>query len=389
MKNSKNFTLIYWAAVAVMLILGVFGLYWRLTTGHEMANYGQLIVWGLWVVMYIFFVGISAGSFMLVALAYTFGIERFRPLGRLALLTSLVALPVGLLNIWFDLGHMERFFETLTRPSFSSMLPYEIWLYTGFLIVLALMIWVEFRKGDQDKSKTLKILSTIGFVMVILFESAGGAIYGVDKARPLWHGGLIPLLFLLSALSVGTATVTGIYAFFSKDRGTEKHRELVADLGKLMLGFVVLEALFTFASYFVAFYGAVPSEITPLKTILVGPLWFIFWIGQIGLGLVLPVFLLWWNRTRKNPAWVGVAGFGIMIATLAMRWNLIVPALALPELQGLIDATPSPRITSFYVPSMMEWFLSIGFLGLGLAAFAIGAKWFLSQPQDVKEASNG
>jgi len=389
MKNTKSFVFTYWAAIAVMLILGAFGLYWRLTTGHVMANYGQLIVWGLWVAMYIFFVGMSAGAFMIASLVYTFGVERFRPLGRLALLTSLVAMPVGLLNIWFDLGHMSRFFETLSRPNFSSMLPIEVWLYIAFLIVLALMVWIEFRKEDQSKGKTLKTLSTIGFVLVILFESAGGAIYGVDKARPAWHGGMIPVLFLLSAFLVGTATITGIYAFFSKDSGTDKHRQLVADLGKLMLGLVVLEALFSFISYFVAFYGAVPSEVLPLKTIFFGPLWYVFWIGQVGLGVVLPILLLWWNRTKENPVWVGVAGFGIMVAALAMRWNLIVPALALPELQGLVDATPSPRITTFYVPSAMEWFLSIGILGLGLAAFAIGAKWFLSQPKDVKEASNG
>jgi hypothetical protein len=37
----------------------------------------------------------------------------------------------------------------------------------------------------------------------------------------------------------------------------------------------------------------------------------------------------------------------------------------------------------------MEWFLSIGIFGLGLAAFALGAKWFLSQSQGVKEVSNG
>jgi len=385
MKSSKSFAITYWAAIAVMLVLGAFGLYWRLTTGHVMANYGQLIVWGLWVAMYIFFVGVSAGAFMVASLSYVFGIERFRPLRRLALLISTVAMPLGLLNIWFDLGHMSRFIEMYTRPSFTSMLSLEVWLYTAFLIVLALMIWLEF----TNKPSALKMLSTIGFVLVILYEGAGGALYGVAAARPAWHGGLFPLLFILSAFSVGVATLGATYAFFSKDHGTEQHRQVTVDLGKLLLGLVVLEALFTFSQYSIGLYSSVPGEVAPLMETLTGPFWYVFWIGQLGLGMVLPLVILFWQRTRENTVWVGVAGIGVFLATFGMRLNIVIPALALPELQGLIEATPSPRISALYIPSAMEWFLSIGIVGLGLAAFAIGAKWFLSQSQDVKEVSNG
>ncbi|HIC89837.1 MAG TPA: hypothetical protein EYP04_10610 [Anaerolineae bacterium] len=385
MKNNKGLYLAYWAVVLVMLALGAVGLYWRLTAGHKMANYGQLVVWGLWVAMYIFFVGISAGAFIVASLTYTFNIECFRPLRRLALLTSLIAMPLGLLSIWFDLGHMGRFYEMYTRPHWLSMMAVEVWLYTTFLIVLAVMIWLEFGRGGQGSENTLKWLGAIGLVLVVLYEGANGAMYGVAAARPAWHGGLFPLLFILSGFSVGVATLAAIYAFLPKEYAIETRRQVMTDLGKLLLALVILEALFTFAEYSIALYSSVPSEIAPLMEILTGSFWYVFWIGQVVLGIVLPIVVLWWRRTRENPVWVGIAGLGVVLATLAMRLNIVIPALTLPELEGLVDAVPSPRMSTLYVPSPMEWFLSIGIIGLGMALFAIGYNLLLVRSQAAKE----
>ena len=382
MNKNKGWTLVYWAVAIVMLGIGAIGLYWRLVYGHLLANYGELIVWGLWVAMYIFFVGLSAGAFMVSSLYYAFGQERFRPVARLGLLISLIAMPLGLISIWFDLGHMWRFFELYTRPSFTSLMSVEVWLYTAFLIVLVWMIWLEYR-GKEKKTKTLKILSAVGLVLVILFEGAGGALYGVAAARPAWHGGLFPLLFILSAFTVGVAGVASVYVFFSSD----KDEEAVFWLGKLLLALVVIETLFLFAEYSVALYSSVPSEVAPLIAILVGPYWYVFWIGQVGLGIVLPLIVLLWKRTRRSPLWVGIAGLGVVIATFAMRLNIVIPPLALPELNGLIEAVPgNPRMSMQYFPSAMEWFLAIGIIGFGMALFALGYALFPTTPPAEKEA---
>ena len=382
MNKNKGWTIAYWAIAIVMLGIGVIGLYWRLVYGHLLANYGELIVWGLWVAMYIFFVGLSAGAFMVSSLFYAFGLERFRPVARLGLLVSLIAMPLGLVSIWFDLGHMWRFFELYTRPSFTSLMSVEVWLYTAFLIILIWMIWLEYR-GKEKKSKTLKILSAIGLVLVILYEGAGGALYGVAAARPAWHGGLFPLMFILSAFTVGVAGVASVYVFFSGDRD----EEALSGLGKLLLALVVIETLFLFAEYSVALYSSVPSEIAPLIAILVGPYWYVFWIGQVGLGIVLPIVVVLWKRTRRNPVWIGIAGLGVVIATFAMRLNIVIPPLALPELNGLIEAVPgNPRMSMQYFPSAMEWFLAIGIIGFGMALFALGYALFPTTLPAEKEA---
>jgi len=90
------------------LLVGAWGIFDRLTTGHENAAYGSYVVWGLWVAMYLFFAGVAAGCFMFAALDLLFDVKLFKGTGKAALWTALVSLAAALLSIWLDLGHMER-----------------------------------------------------------------------------------------------------------------------------------------------------------------------------------------------------------------------------------------------------------------------------------------
>jgi protein NrfD len=100
--------------------LGLWGVAERLLFGHRLAGYGSYVVWGLWVAIYIYMSGLSAGAFLLSSLVYVFRLERLERVGKLALFVALVALLGGLLAIWFDLGRMERFYRVYTSPNFQS-----------------------------------------------------------------------------------------------------------------------------------------------------------------------------------------------------------------------------------------------------------------------------
>ncbi len=413
MKN-KGLSYAYWAVTLVMLVVGAVGWYWRVTAGHQMANYGELIVWGLWVAMYIYFIGLSAGAFLISALVYAFGVERFRPIARLALFTALIALLMALLHIWFDLGHMARFYEVYTRPHIYSMMAWMVWLYTSYFVLLLFEFWYETRQdfirwgkkpgltgwlsrllafGSKELSpesrkrdmKVVKVLGSIGVPLAIMFHGGVGALFGVISARPAWHSGLFPLLFLVSALVSGGGLLTAIYAFIAPNRGTPEHRSLVSDLGKLVLGLVLLDIIFTFAEYSIALYGSIPGDVAPLIQVMTGPFWYVFWIGQVGLGMVVPLLLLTIKSTKNNVFWVGLAGLSIVVAFVGVRLNIVIPPLSIPELNGLVQAVPSPRMTTQYVPSTMEWFLSIGIVGLGMALYALGYSLLPVKPE-AKEA---
>ena len=60
-----------------------------MTGGLILANFTSVLPWGLWLSLYIYFIGLSAGSFLLSTLIYVFQVKRFEPVGRMALFQAL------------------------------------------------------------------------------------------------------------------------------------------------------------------------------------------------------------------------------------------------------------------------------------------------------------
>ena len=99
----------YYVVVGFLSLVGVVSVLVRLIYGMKVTALTSPIPWGMWVVIYIYFIGLSVGSFLMSTLVYVFGMHRYEKVGRMALLSALFALFGGMLFIWIDLGHPERF----------------------------------------------------------------------------------------------------------------------------------------------------------------------------------------------------------------------------------------------------------------------------------------
>ncbi len=392
--------LVWVAALAV----GLVGVVQRLLTGHELAGYTSSIPWGLWVAAYVYFVGLSAGAFLLSALIYVFGLRRLEPIGKLALFTALVSLIAALLTIWLDLGHMERFYYVFTRGNPSSMMAWMVWLYTAYFVVLTAELWFAIRGDLLDMASerglkgrlaslllgrfadafgdrrpavvvaaydnaadmgVVRVLGAIGVPLAIAFHGGVGALFGVVGGRPYWNASLFPLLFIVGALVSGGGLLTFIVAFLWPNRGSEEHRDLVTYLGRIVLGLLAVYLLMVWAEYSITWYADIPASSQPLYEVLGGPYPWVFWVFQVGLGAVVPIAMM--SVRPQSVPWVGVASFLIASTFLATRLNIVIPGLVEPQMEGLDTAFVDGRLTYEYFPSLMEWLVLI-FIG----AFASG-----------------
>lgn len=390
---------LFWVTGAVLFLVGLWGWYIRLTQGHLEANYGSLVPWGLWVAAYIYFIGLSAGSFLISALVYVFNVKRFESVGRLALFTAVVTLSLALLSIWVDLGHMERAWHVLAYPNFRSPMAWMIWLYSAYFLLLAAELWFLLRHdlvaaarsggwrapvyralalGSRDDSeeraardrRLVRVLATIGVPVAIMFHGGVGALFGVVAARPAWNSGLFPILFLLSALVSGGALLMLVAVVFQD--GLRRNRATVVALGRLVLGLLLLDLLFQASEFLVVGYGGVPGHVAGLRLITGGPYWWVFWGWQLGLGTLVPLVLLLGPRTREDARWLAAAGLLIALGFLGVRLNIVIPGLAAEELRGLSEAIASPRLSTHYFPSLGEWLLTVGVVGVGMLLFGVG-----------------
>jgi molybdopterin-containing oxidoreductase family membrane subunit len=331
---------------------------------------------------------------------YVFRVKKFEAVGRLALFTALITLIAALLHIWIDIGHMGRAWKIIFQPQFGSVMMWMVWMYTAYFILTLAETWFlmrrDFAKGANEGSfkgalykvlslgrrdisdesaahdlKVVRVLGTIGVPLAIAFHGGVGALFGVIAARPYWHSGMFPIMFLVGALASGGALLAFTVAFFFRME-PERKKELVTALGTLVLGLLALDLIMFFAETSIGMYSGVPGHTSVFEVILSGPYWWVNWIVQFGMGMVIPIILLSLSQTRRSIGWVGLACFLVVISFIAVRLNIVIPQLTVPELEGIPTAYSDSRLTTDYFPSLMEWLASVGIVGLCTIFFTLG-----------------
>lgn len=382
--------------LGAMAVIGLPFLFYRLYTGLNVTALGQVVPWGVWVAFYIYFIGLSAGSFLLSSLIFVFKNEKLEPVGRLALIQALACLITGLVFIFIDLGHWERFWHVMVYPQWGSVLAWEIWFYNAYIVVLLTEIWLLMRSDlarwarDTDiwlrpvyrllsfgfknpataelqaayEAKTKKILTIVGIIGIPIalgVHGGTGAIFAVVKARPGWYSSIFPLIFVISALVSGGGLLLCLRAFLPQN--PKEDREILTTLAKLTGGFLIFDLLLMGLEFLVGLYGAIPEDLKVFHLILFGPFWYIFWGLQLGIGAVLPLMLIFIRGDKAGTFRLGLAGFCIFIGVFGVRLNIVIPALSAPILHGFDHAVDSPRFTSLYIPNAVEWLSSLGVVG--------------------------
>lgn len=395
----------FWFAVAVAIWLialgaGAVGIYQRLVMGHEAADYSSYIPWGLWVALYVNFISVSAGAFLISALVYVFGMEQLARVGKLALFTALVFLVSAVLLIWFDLGHMERFWKVYFGGNPASMMAWMVWLYTAYFVLLLVELWFALRADLVEWSRrtgiqgalaslltlrqtdvsdaavaadrqALRVLGAFGVPLAITFHGGVGALFGVVGAREFWNAPIVPIMFIVAALASGGAVLTFLVALFWPREKTAEYRDTVRTLGSITIGLLATYLLLLWAEYSITFYADIPASAKPLYQVLGGPYPWVFWVFQVGIGAVIPIALFVWNGGRSTVVTGVLSGF-IAIGFVANRLNIVIPGLVRPQLEGLEEAFMEQGLKYDYFPTSMEWLVAIFAAAIAVALLYLG-----------------
>lgn len=405
------------AACLFALIPGLWAMVARFTGGLQTTALGSMVPWGLWVSFYIYYIGLSAGSFLVSTLVTVFGVKRFEPMTRLAVWQALIALLIGIFFIFMDLGHPERFWHVFRYPQWNSVLTWEIQIYNLYIVLLIAELYLLMRTdlvrlsqkttgavrhffrcttaGYKDLSdaalardrRWVKALGILGIPIALGVHGGTGAIFAVVKAHPYWYSPLFPVVFIVSALASGGALLLSLQVYFClKGHCSVEDKQMLTSLAKLVAGFLILDLTLLFVEFLVGLYGGVPEHVAIYATIAKGPFWWVFWIVQLLLGAVVPLVIIFHRKTKTSCQWLGFAGLLIFFGIFGVRLNIIIPPLTHEPLPGYIAAYHSGRILSFYFPNWIEWLTSLGAVALGCLLFYLGLKLF---PIEAKETSRG
>ncbi len=398
----RFFPLLSIVAVAGLAV-GSYGMVDRLWNGLNPVAFGSYVPWGLWVAFYLFFLGLSAGAFLVTILTYLLEIKPFEGIGPLSAFMVLVCLFCEMLFILLDLGTMHRaFYQFFLTPSFSSLLTWMFVLFnlmgliytlkTYFLVrgdiirkaqgtkgpLGALYRLLSFGRREYDAAmhaaddRRVHRLAWISLPVGMLFYATNGAFFAILINRPIWNSALTPLLFVVAALLSGGALVAFL-TYMYIDNAAGLRDTLMRYLGRsilfLLCLFLVLEAM----QFFVGYQTGRTDIVTSLNHITLGRGWWIFWVVHLGLGSLIPlVLLVFGGGNPRSTAW---ACFLIFATFIAVRYNFVIPDLAVYKLEGLEYVFRHPRLSTEYVPNLNEWLVSLWIISAGLLAFLLGTRY--------------
>jgi Ni/Fe-hydrogenase subunit HybB-like protein len=279
-----------------------------------------IVPWTLLIVVYPYLTGLVAGAFTVSSLYHVFGMERFRPVSHLALLTALCCMVVVPLALLLHLGHPERAFNAMITPHTTSAFAIFGYAASFYVILLMLENWFVFRPyivrqaqtgkgalgtfyrvlslGSNDLSdnamrydhKWIFALAVIGIPAAHGLHGYVGFVFGSLKSRELWSSDLMPAIFLFSAIISGTALLIVIYVLTCRFRKVPIDLACLKGMAYALWGFMMFTLVLEAVEFMSLIYRAREgTEI--IVEFLLGPL-LVPLILQFGVGSAIPLIVL-------------------------------------------------------------------------------------------------
>jgi molybdopterin-containing oxidoreductase family membrane subunit len=355
-----------WITVlAVGLLIGFGSFIYQWSQGLGVTGLSNTITWGLYIVAFMFLVGISAGGLIVVAGAELVRSERFEHVNRLAVVCSVAAVATAAGAILPDLGRPQQAWKMLVQPHLTSPLVWDMGVLSVYLAIGLIDLWILTRVPVPPKP--LRIMAIVSLPVAILVHSVTAWIFGLLVARPFWNTPLLAPLFISSALVSGTALVLVTGWVVERVTPFRVTQPVYAGFRRLLLWFVAADAFLLFTEVMTTYVSGDPEHQTQLDILLTGRLAPVFW-SEVIIGVALPVVLLL-SRIGRRPATMMAASILLLLGVFAKRINILFAA----EFQPLVGLSPGIpggrpgqafRPDEVYLPSWVE----VGVL-LGMAAF--------------------
>jgi formate-dependent nitrite reductase membrane component NrfD len=302
--------------------------------------------WDYLVVIYLYFGGLSAGLFVFSALLTFLRDDRFDSLRRFAGLAAPIPVSIGSIVLIFDLGNPLRFWRLFSTVQFSSPMSIGSWLliaFTGVTVLHMLLLLFPDRPdalkfgglrlplpGPAKRDTLRRFFAAVGIPMALGVGIYTGVLLGAIPARPFWNTPLVAMLFLFSALSTAAALMM-IYANWRPQGGTESLTAQRHLLYGVDVGIILLEILLLIP-YILHNALSTASQAASLDLILGGAYTQLFWVGFVGIGLLIPLVLevgdllpaiLGRTTTRHNRMLGYLSGIMVLVGGFILRWVFV------------------------------------------------------------------
>lgn len=359
----KNFWTFLALAFVAFGAAGVLNKY--LISGEHAFGISPEVPWGSLIAAYVFFAVSATGTGLVASLGHVFRIKKFEVLSKRALLASILLLISAFGVLAIELSNPFKMIYLLFTPNLSSPI---FWMGVFYGIYLFLL-FAEFFFTLKDNHKLATPIAYVSFVVKLAAVTNLGRVFGFSMTREFWHGYYYPAFMVVSAVVSGAAVLTIIVYLLGRDSAKFEYngQNIITSLGKILAGGIVFLAGMQAFKLITAFGAPDQAIVNAAQGLIRGPIAPAFWIMEVGVGIILPLYLLF-SAKFSSQSKIFLASLLTMVGLLFARQNFVYSGLVYP-----LEVVPKPCTPflgyNFYSPTWSEWSLVIAAIGFIYLAF--------------------
>ena len=399
---------VFIVAMVLILCAGLYALYVQISQGHIVTGMRDNVVWGLYMVNFIFFIGISYAGALISGILHLLRVPWRIPIIRMAEMITVISTMIGPAYILLCIGRLDRLPNLVLHGRIQSPIIWDviaittylsgsiIFLYLAMIRDMALLRdhpvtkakwrnpiyrFLSVRYHDTTKQRELlnmvtDLLSIVIIPLAILVHSVLAWIFGMTL-RPGWHSTIFAPYFVVAAVYSGTGVLIVVMWVFRKIYHLESSITKIHFnyLGIIMIILGALYGYFTFSEYLTSWYGSIKWDMEVLFRLFSPTQYYGAFIFAVFVGVLLPIIIVTVPRFRN----INTIAFAASIAVLALwvkRYLIIIPTLESPLLP-IHDLRPE---YVHYSPTWVEWTLTAAGIALFLLLFYIFSKFIPIMP---------
>lgn len=356
----------YWTWVSVLgvfLFMGILAWSQLFTKGGTVLAMRDNYPWGLWFTDYMYYIGLAAGGLVVYASVHLFGAKQFTALSRIAVLQAGVLTMMALLGIITDMEKPWRMIWFMLTPNPTAPFLYTGSAAGGYMVLCFIDLWVLITgKGGEKLAMTMTL---IALPFAIYMHTTTAFVLSMNKSRELWHSAVMVPIFLTSATASGVALLLIFAYIVQKFTHIKFEPSMFRSLSTLLATVMIIDLFLLVVEIASVFWptSAMPGHAIRMSEFFSGGYAFAF-VPVLILGFSA-FFLLARRPSRHLPAVQLTAATMYVVAVFLKRYSLMAMGFAHNTLG---------QLTGVYVPSIVEVFLALGILSLGLLLVTFAMK---------------
>ena len=389
--------------LSLVILFGLYCLYTQIVKGHIVTGMRDNVVWGLYIVNFIFFIGISYAGALISGILHLLRVPWRTPIIRMAEMITVISTLIGPAYILLCIGRLSRLPNLLLFGRIQSPIIWDviaittylsgsiIFLYLAMIRDLALLRdnpvkvakwrnpiyrFLSVRYKDTTKQKELlnvstDLLSIVIIPLAILVHSVLAWIFGMTL-RPGWHSTIFAPYFVIAAVYSGTGVLIMVMWVFRKVYKLESQITKIhfKYLGIIMILLGALYGYFTFSEYLTSWYGSIKWDMEVLFRLFNPNQYFFQFVFAAFIGVIVPIIIVTVPKFRN----INSIAFAAAIAVFALwvkRYLIIIPTLETPLLP-IHDLRPE---YVHYSATWVEWGLTLAGIALFILLFFLFSKF--------------